>query len=209
MQALRQFCHACTQAGCGAGNAVFPLLEANPEAFAYACDFSATAVGLVRAHPLHAAGRVAAFVADLTADNLAARVPPASVDFATLIFVLSAIDPAKMPLARSPCTCLRCPLSMPVSQVPCVPFTTGCDGSSYLRRASWEGCFSTCIMRPEGMRKEHIWMCSPESLERSVTSRNSHAPYQSCPVAAQEETCVSGGAPPGEHVQAGHDALKP
>ena len=92
--------HACVQAGCGAGNAVFPLLEANPDAVAYACDFSATAVGLVRAHPLHAAGRVAAFVADLTADDLAARVPPGGVDFVTLIFVLSAIDPAKMPQAR-------------------------------------------------------------------------------------------------------------
>ncbi len=38
-----------------------------------------------------------AFVADLTADDLASNVPEASIDFCTLIFVLSAIDPSKMP----------------------------------------------------------------------------------------------------------------
>jgi methyltransferase-like protein 6 len=46
---------------------------------------------------MHKAGRVHAFVADLTADDLASNVPEASIDFCTLIFVLSAIDPSKMP----------------------------------------------------------------------------------------------------------------
>ena len=49
------------------GNTVYPLLEINPQAFVYACDFAPTAVDLVLAHPQFAAsGRVAAFVADIT-----------------------------------------------------------------------------------------------------------------------------------------------
>ncbi|BDA43460.1 probable tRNA N(3)-methylcytidine methyltransferase METTL6 at N-terminal half [Coccomyxa sp. Obi] len=84
------------EAGCGVGNAILPLLEANAEATAYACDFSQSAVEILRSHPLHHAGRVHAFVADLTADDLTSNVPEASVDFCTLIFVLSAIDPNKM-----------------------------------------------------------------------------------------------------------------
>lgn len=67
------------------------------QATAYACDFSPSAVEILRSHPMHKAGRVHAFVADLTADDLASNVPEASIDFCTLIFVLSAIDPSKMP----------------------------------------------------------------------------------------------------------------
>lgn len=34
--------------GCGVGNAVFPLLEANPALFVHACDLSPRAVGFVK-----------------------------------------------------------------------------------------------------------------------------------------------------------------
>ncbi len=85
------------QAGCGVGNTLFPLLETNPEAVAYACDFSPHAVSLVRQHALHAVGHVRAFVADLTQTALTEHVPAGTVDFCSLIFVLSAIDPSKMP----------------------------------------------------------------------------------------------------------------
>ena len=88
------------QAGCGVGNTVFPVLEANPEAVAYACDFSQHAVSLVRRHAMHAAGRVHAFVADLTNTSLTDSVPAGTVDFCSLIFVLSAVDPSKMPQVR-------------------------------------------------------------------------------------------------------------
>ena len=54
-------------------------------------------MNILRAHPLHAADRLHAFVADLTENDISIHVPPASVDFCTLIFVLSAMDPAKMP----------------------------------------------------------------------------------------------------------------
>ncbi len=76
------------------------MLETNPEAVAYACDFSPHAVSLVQQHPLHAAGRVHAFVADLTQAVLTEHVPAGTVDFCSLIFVLSAIDPGKMPQVR-------------------------------------------------------------------------------------------------------------
>lgn len=81
------------------GNTLFPLLEINPEVTAYACDFSPRAVSMVQ-HALAAAGRVHAFVADLTQTVLTDHMPAGSVDFCSLIFVLSAIDPSKMPQVR-------------------------------------------------------------------------------------------------------------
>ena len=82
------------------GNTLFPLLETNPDATAYACDFSPHAVSLVQ-HALAAAGRVHAFVADLTQTILTDHIPAGSVDFCSLIFVLSAIDPSKMPQVKA------------------------------------------------------------------------------------------------------------
>lgn len=59
------------QLGCGAGNTVFPLLELNPRLAVFACDFAPAAVALVRAHPAYgSSGRVHAFVADITAQDL-------------------------------------------------------------------------------------------------------------------------------------------
>ncbi|KAB2024623.1 hypothetical protein ES319_D06G099000v1 [Gossypium barbadense] len=59
------------EVGCGAGNAVFPLIATYPDVFVYACDFSQRAVNLVKAHK----------------------------EFnETRIFVLSALSPEKMPL---------------------------------------------------------------------------------------------------------------
>ena len=66
------------QVGCGVGNTVFPILEVNthPDTRVYACDFSSTAVDLVKQHPdyvKHAStngeeigGRCNAFVCDIT-----------------------------------------------------------------------------------------------------------------------------------------------
>ena len=88
----------CLQVGCGAGNTLFPLLDANPDAFAYACDFSPSAVRLVRAHAAYSHGRAHAFVADITQPGaLAGNVPNGAADVCTLVFVLSAISPEKMP----------------------------------------------------------------------------------------------------------------
>lgn len=84
------------EVGCGVGNFIFPLLEKNPKVTAYACDFSPRAVDFVKQNPKYAEGRCHAFVADITKDDLTSEVPAGSVDFASLIFVLSAIEPQHM-----------------------------------------------------------------------------------------------------------------
>ncbi|XP_055985832.1 tRNA N(3)-methylcytidine methyltransferase METTL6 isoform X2 [Sorex fumeus] len=84
------------EAGCGVGNCLFPLLEEDPNIFAYACDFSPRAVEYVK-NPLYSTERCRAFHCDLTKDDLLEHVPPDSVDVVTLIFVLSAVHPEKMP----------------------------------------------------------------------------------------------------------------
>ncbi|XP_047325112.1 uncharacterized protein LOC124928904 [Impatiens glandulifera] len=87
------------EVGCGAGNTIFPLIATYPDIFIHACDFSTRAVNLVKAHKDFSEARVNAFVCDLTADDLSQNIPPSSVDVVTMIFVLSAVSPEKMPLA--------------------------------------------------------------------------------------------------------------
>nr|XP_057909071.1 tRNA N(3)-methylcytidine methyltransferase METTL6 [Doryrhamphus excisus]XP_057909072.1 tRNA N(3)-methylcytidine methyltransferase METTL6 [Doryrhamphus excisus]XP_057909073.1 tRNA N(3)-methylcytidine methyltransferase METTL6 [Doryrhamphus excisus] len=87
------------EAGCGVGNCIFPLLEDEGNVFVYACDFSPRAVDFVKKNPLCSPERCTVFQCDLTQDDLRDNVPEGSVDVVTLIFVLSAIHPAKMTLA--------------------------------------------------------------------------------------------------------------
>jgi methyltransferase-like protein 6 len=88
------------EVGCGVGNTVFPLLEINPTAHVYACDFAPTAINIVHQHPLYkSSNRVTAFVADLINDDMLINVPRGTVDACTMIFVLSAISPEAMPAA--------------------------------------------------------------------------------------------------------------
>ncbi|XP_042039419.1 uncharacterized protein LOC121785120 [Salvia splendens] len=85
------------EVGCGAGNTIFPLLATYPDLFVHACDFSPRAVNLVKTHKEFTEAKVNAFVCDLTANDLCAHVAPSSVDIVTMIFVLSAVSPEKMP----------------------------------------------------------------------------------------------------------------
>nr|VDD13732.1 unnamed protein product [Brassica rapa] len=85
------------QVGCGAGNTIFPLIATYPHIFVYACDFSPRAVDLVKAHEEYTETRVCAFASDLTGDDLDKHISPSSVDIVTMIFVLSAVSPEKMP----------------------------------------------------------------------------------------------------------------
>ena len=95
---------AClVQVGCGVGNTAYPLLELNKHSHVYACDFAPSAVTLVKAHPQYSCGRMHAFVADITCDDLRQEVPGEAVDICTMVFVLSAITPAKMPLVSTHC----------------------------------------------------------------------------------------------------------
>ncbi|XP_014505325.1 uncharacterized protein LOC106765272 isoform X2 [Vigna radiata var. radiata] len=86
------------EVGCGAGNTIFPVIASYPDAFVYACDFSPRAVELVKTHEDYKESHVSAFVSDLTADDLCKEILPSSVDIVTMIFMLSAVSPEKMPL---------------------------------------------------------------------------------------------------------------
>ncbi|KAL3500802.1 hypothetical protein ACH5RR_039895 [Cinchona calisaya] len=87
------------EVGCGAGNTIFPLVAIYPDIFVHACDFSPRAVNLVKMHKEFTEARINAFVCDLTVDDLSEQISPSSVDVVTMIFVLSAVSPEKMPIA--------------------------------------------------------------------------------------------------------------
>ncbi|KAI7835004.1 S-adenosyl-L-methionine-dependent methyltransferase [Kickxella alabastrina] len=83
------------EVGCGAGNAVFPLLAdiRDPRLFVYACDYSKTAINVVKANEAYDETRCKAFVWDLSSADLPEGVEPASVDIMLMIFVFSALHP--------------------------------------------------------------------------------------------------------------------
>lgn len=86
------------EVGCGAGNTVFPLLSTYHDIFVHACDFSPRAIDLIKGHKDFTADKANAFVCDLTIDDLSEIIQPSSVDIVTMVFVLSAVAPEKMPL---------------------------------------------------------------------------------------------------------------
>ncbi|XP_068606014.1 tRNA N(3)-methylcytidine methyltransferase METTL2 [Brachionichthys hirsutus] len=90
--------HRILEVGCGVGNTVFPILKTNndPGLFVYCCDFSSTAVDLVKTNPEYDPGRCFAFVHDLSDAEADYPVPDGSLDVIALIFVLSALHPNKM-----------------------------------------------------------------------------------------------------------------
>lgn len=79
--------------GCGVGNTLYPLLENYPNIVCYGFDFSPRAVKMIEEHEvtLKHKDRVHVTVADLVKDAIPKDFP--APDFATLIFVLSAIAP--------------------------------------------------------------------------------------------------------------------
>ncbi|CAG8491327.1 7698_t:CDS:2 [Ambispora leptoticha] len=79
--------------GCGVGNFIFPILDANPFVFIYACDFSKRAIQFIQNHEKYKETRCHAFVADITKDPLNLQIYSNSVDIVTAIFVASAIPP--------------------------------------------------------------------------------------------------------------------
>ncbi|KAA8494732.1 Methyltransferase-like protein 2B [Porphyridium purpureum] len=85
--------------GCGVGNAVFPLLRANPSLFGFACDFSSTSIKVFRESPEYDPERVFAFVADVTHhEQLHSILSGVSgcVKYITAVWVLSALEPASV-----------------------------------------------------------------------------------------------------------------
>lgn len=97
------------EVGCGCGDFVIPLIEQGSDLtnlFFYCCDISNQAIEILKSKDVYRANhptRLKAFVADITdsdvCSNLSDELDGNEMDFATLIFVLSAIDPRKMHLA--------------------------------------------------------------------------------------------------------------
>ncbi|PYH72843.1 tRNA(Thr) (cytosine(32)-N(3))-methyltransferase [Aspergillus vadensis CBS 113365] len=89
------------EVGAGAGNTAFPLLEnnENEELMVHACDFSKTAVKVMRESPHYNPKYMTADVWDVTAepDENGNGLPPGlteeSVDVVVLIFIFSALAP--------------------------------------------------------------------------------------------------------------------
>lgn len=101
------------EVGCGVGNTVFPLLahckrNGITDVFVYCCDYSSTAIELVRAHADYDTSMCHAFVWDITVcfgahkcshlrtpQDASASIPvqAGTIDAVSMIFVLSAIAP--------------------------------------------------------------------------------------------------------------------
>lgn len=153
------------EAGCGVGNCLFPLLEEDPDIFAYACDFSPRAVEYVKQNPLYDTERCKVFQCDLTKDDLLEHVPPESVDVVTLIFVLSAVHPDKMHLVLQNIykvlnqAKVSCFMTMGCMIMPCLGLKPGANLQKtfmldkmepdhiFSRMNSWRGSFWTQVTK--------------------------------------------------------------
>jgi tRNAThr (cytosine32-N3)-methyltransferase len=87
------------EVGCGAGNTVFPLARENPTVMIHACDFAPSAVQLVKEFREYDEKRMHVFQHDLSSPEPFEDIPENSIDVVVSIFVLSALDPAKLPIA--------------------------------------------------------------------------------------------------------------
>ncbi|KAL8226207.1 hypothetical protein R6Q57_018764 [Mikania cordata] len=72
------------EAGCGAGNTIFPFAKKYPQLYIHACDFSHHALALVKSHPNFLKNQINAFVCDIAEENICDHIMPASVDIVTL-----------------------------------------------------------------------------------------------------------------------------
>jgi len=83
--------------GCGAGNTIFPLIKLKDKSkfFMYGCDFSSSAIEVVKNSPEYDPEICHAFVHDITSEE-AYPFPDCSLDIITVIFVLSALEFSKM-----------------------------------------------------------------------------------------------------------------
>jgi len=83
--------------GAGAGNTAFPILanNKNPNLKIHACDFSKTAVDVMRSDEAYDPKYIQADVWDVAGETLPPGLGEGSVDVAILIFIFSALSPAE------------------------------------------------------------------------------------------------------------------
>ncbi|KAG6033084.1 hypothetical protein E4U41_007031 [Claviceps citrina] len=83
--------------GAGAGNSAFPVLanNKNPHLKIHACDFSKTAVEVMRTHEAYDTRYMQADVWDVAGDCLPPDVEEGSVDVAIMVFIFSALSPTE------------------------------------------------------------------------------------------------------------------
>ncbi|KAH0595178.1 hypothetical protein MHUMG1_06927 [Metarhizium humberi] len=81
--------------GAGAGNTAFPVLanNQNPKLKVHACDFSKTAVEVMRNHEAYDTNFIQADVWDVAGESLPPDVEEGSVDVAVMVFIFSALSP--------------------------------------------------------------------------------------------------------------------
>ncbi|BBG95073.1 S-adenosyl-L-methionine-dependent methyltransferases superfamily protein [Prunus dulcis] len=148
------------EVGCGAGNTIFPLLETYTDAFVHACDFSPHAVNLVKAHKDFTDSRVSAFVCDLTIDDLSKQISSSSVDIVTMIFVLSAVSPEKMPLVLKNVRKALKPSGR-------VLFRDYATGDLAQRAFYFSNEFLTSLFKENGFNVEQLDLCCKQVENRS------------------------------------------
>ena len=92
------------EVGAGAGNTAFPLLamNKNPQLRVHACDYSQSAIDVIRAQDAYKSQAVPVLQADVW--DLASDSPPSglqsgSVDLVLMIFIFSALAPCQWPQA--------------------------------------------------------------------------------------------------------------
>ncbi|KYK54327.1 putative ABP140-actin filament-binding protein [Drechmeria coniospora] len=81
--------------GAGAGNTAFPVLASNKNAHfrLHACDFSKTAVEVMRSHEAYDTKHMQADVWDASGEALPPGLEEGSVDVAVMVFIFSALSP--------------------------------------------------------------------------------------------------------------------
>ncbi|KJZ75547.1 hypothetical protein HIM_05010 [Hirsutella minnesotensis 3608] len=89
--------------GAGAGNTAFPVLanNSNPLLKIHACDFSKTAVEVMRQNEAYDLKHIQADVWDVSADCLPPDLEEGSVDVAVMVFIFSALSPKEWAKAVS------------------------------------------------------------------------------------------------------------
>lgn len=85
------------EVGCGAGNTIFPLLQANSNSnfFIYGCDFAESSIDVIKSNEQYNSSKCKAFQHDMTSED-AYPIEENSLDIIIMIFVLSATEFRKM-----------------------------------------------------------------------------------------------------------------